>query len=309
MATTSNVTEVILLGFSPNRNTQKIISVLFLLMYTAIVLGNGLIVVTIVASKGLTSPMYYFLSYLSLVEICYCSVTVPKLILDSFLESNVISVQGCIAQIFFLHFFGGSEIFLLTVMAYDRYVAICKPLHYTVIMNRRVCGLLVAAAWGGGLLHSTGQTFLIFQLPFCGSKALDHYFCDVHPVLKMACADTFLIGLLIIANGGSISVISFVVLLASYVVILHSLRNQSSEGRRKALSTCGSHIAVVGLFFIPCSFVYMRPCVTFPADKIVAVFYTVVTPLLNPVIYSFRNAEVKNAMRRLVERKVIRDET
>ncbi|XP_007519209.1 olfactory receptor 4X1 [Erinaceus europaeus] len=305
MATTSNVTEITLSGFSQNRDVQKIISVIFLLLYTAIVLGNGFIVVTIVASKGLTSPMYFFLNYLSFVEICYCSVTAPKLIVDSFIERKVISVKGCIAQIFFLHFFGGTEIFLLTVMAYDRYVAICKPLHYPVVMNRHVCGFLVGAAWGGGLLHSVGQTFLIFQLPFCGSKVLDHYFCDVHPVLKMACSDTFLIGVLVIANGGSISVVSFVVLLASYVVILHSLRSQTSEGRRKALSTCASHVAVVGLFFIPCSFVYMRPCVTFPADKIVAVFYTVVTPLLNPVIYSFRNAEVKSAMKKLMGRKVV----
>ncbi|KAF0879210.1 olfactory receptor 4X1 [Crocuta crocuta] len=305
MATTNNVTELILLGFSLNPGVQKTVSVMFLLMYTAIVLGNSLIVVTIMADKGLTSPMYFFLSYLSLVEICYCSVTAPKLILDSFIERKTISVKGCITQIFFLHFFGGTEIFLLTVMAYDRYVAICKPLHYTVIMSRRTRGLLVGAAWGGGLLHSVGQTFLIFQLPFCGPKVLDHYFCDVHPVLKLACSDTFLIGVLIIANGGSISVISFTVLLASYVIILHSLRTQTSEGRRKALSTCASHVAVVGLFFIPCSFVYMRPCVTFPADKIVAVFYTVVTPLLNPIIYSFRNAEVKNAMRRLMRRKVI----
>nr|XP_006212405.1 olfactory receptor 4X1 [Vicugna pacos] len=307
MAATSNVTEIIFLGFSQNRDVQKLISVVFLLMYTAIVLGNGLIVVTIMASRGLTSPMYFFLGYLSFVEICYCSVTVPRLILDSFLGRKVISLKGCITQIFFLHFFGGTEIFLLTVMAYDRYVAICKPLRYTVIMSPRVCSLLVGVAWGGGLLHSAGQTFLIFQLPFCGPQVLDHYFCDVHPVLKLACSDTFLIGILVITNGGSISVASFTGLLASYVVILQSLRTQTSEGRRKALSTCTAHVAVVALFFIPCSFVYMRPCVTLPADKVVAVFYTVVTPLLNPVIYSFRNAEVKNAMRRLMGRKVIWD--
>ncbi|XP_058382909.1 olfactory receptor 4X1 [Diceros bicornis minor] len=308
MVATSNVTEIVFLGFSQNRHVQRVISVIFLLVYTAIVVGNGLIVVTIMASRGLTSPMYFFLSYLSFVEICYSSVTAPKLILDSFIERTILSLKGCITQIFFLHFFGGTEIFLLTVMAYDRYVAICKPLHYTVFMNRRVCGLLVGAAWGGGLLHSAGQTFLIFQLPFCGPKVLDHYFCDVHPVLKLACSDTFLTGMLIIANGGSISAISFMVLLASYVVILHSLRSQTSEGRRKALSTCASHITVVGLFFIPCSFVYMRPCVTLPADKIVAVFYTVVTPLLNPIIYSFRNTEVKNAIRRLMGRKVVWEE-
>ncbi|XP_062950999.1 olfactory receptor 4X1-like [Cynocephalus volans] len=305
MAATSNVTEIIFLGFSQNQDVQKVISAMFLLMYTAIVLGNGLIVVTITASKGLASPMYFFLSFLSFVEICYCSVTAPKLIFDSFIEKKVISLKGCITQIFFLHFFGGTEIFLLTVMAYDCYVAICKPLHYTTIMNQRVCGFLVGAAWGGGLLHSVGQTFLIFQLPFCGPNIIDHYFCDVHPVLKLACSDTFLIGLLIIINGGSISVVSFTVLLSSYLVILHSLRSQTWEGRCKALSTCASHVTVVGLFFIPCSFVYMRPCVTLPADKTVAVFYTVVTPLLNPVIYSFRNAEVKSAMRRLMERNVI----
>ncbi|XP_014956348.3 olfactory receptor 4X1 [Ovis aries] len=303
MAATSNVTEIIFLGFSQNRDAQKVISGLFLLLFVAVLLGNGLIVVTIMAGKGLASPMYLFLSYLSFVEICYCSVTAPKLILDSLMERKVISLKGCITQIFFLHFFGGTEIFLLTLMAYDRYVAICKPLHYTVVMNRRACGLLVGAAWGGGLLHSVGQTFLIFQLPLCGPKVLDHYFCDVHPVLKLACSDTFLVGLLIIANGGCISVVSFMGLLASYVVILRSLRTQTSEGRRKALSTCASHLAVVALFFIPCSFVYMRPCVTLPADKIVAVFYTVVTPLLNPVIYSFRNAEVKTALRRLMGRK------
>ncbi|XP_068844928.1 olfactory receptor 4X1 [Capricornis sumatraensis] len=303
MVATSNVTEIIFLGFSQNRNAQKVISGLFLLLYVAVLLGNGLIVVTIMAGKGLASPMYLFLSYLSFVEICYCSVTAPKLILDSLMERKVVSLKGCITQIFFLHFFGGTEIFLLMLMAYDRYVAICKPLHYTVVMNRRACGLLVGAAWGGGLLHSVGQTFLIFQLPLCGPKVLDHYFCDVHPVLKLACSDTFLVSLLIIANGGCISVVSFMGLLASYVIILRSLRTQTSEGRHKALSTCASHLAVVALFFIPCSFVYMRPCVTLPADKIVAVFYTVVTPLLNPVIYSFRNAEVKNALRRLMGRK------
>ncbi|EHB10497.1 Olfactory receptor 4X1 [Heterocephalus glaber] len=211
-------------------------------------------------------------------------------------------------QIFFLHFLGGTEIFLLTVMAYDRYVAICRPLHYVSVMNQRACGLLVGAAWGGGLLHSAGQTFLIFQLSFCGPNVIDHYFCDVHPVLKLACFDTFLPSLLIILNGGSISVVSFVVLLASYAVILCSLRSCTSTGRSKALSTCASHLAVVGLFFIPCSFVYLRPCVSLPAHKIVAVFYTVVTPLLNPVIYSFRNAEMKNAMRRLMRTKAVGEE-
>ncbi|XP_005384989.1 PREDICTED: olfactory receptor 4X1-like [Chinchilla lanigera] len=308
MAAASNVTEILFLGFSQNESVQTVLCVMFLLLYTAVALGNGFIVVTIVASKGLASPMYFFLSFLSLVELCYCSVTAPKLIFDSFTRRRVVSLRGCVTQIFFLHFFGGTEIFLLTVMAYDRYVAICKPLHYATIMSRWACGLLVGAAWAGGLLHSAGQTFLIFQLPFCGPNIIDHYFCDVHPVLKLACSDTFLTSLLIILNGGSISVVSFAVLLASYVVILCSLRSRSAAGRRKALSTCASHLSVVALFFVPCSFVYMRPCVTLPVDKVVAVFYTVVTPLLNPVIYSFRNTEVKNAMQRLVRRSATWEE-
>ncbi|XP_051000949.1 olfactory receptor 4X2-like [Acomys russatus] len=299
MANVHNVTEFIFLGLTDNQEVQIVCFVMFLLLYTAIVLGNLLMVVTVAASRSLGSPMYFFLSYLSFVEICYSSTTAPKLILDLLAEKKSISVWGCMTQLFFMHFFGGAEIFLLTVMAYDRYVAICKPLHYTSIMNRQVCAVLVGTAWMGGFVHSFAQILLIFRLPFCGPNVIDHYFCDLLPVLKLVCSDTFLIGLLIVANGGTLSVISFVVLLASYVVILFHLRTQSSEGRRKALSTCGSHVTVVMLFFGPCVFIYLRPSATLPVDKMVAVFYTVITPLLNPVIYSLRNAEVKKAMKSL----------
>ncbi|XP_015332203.1 olfactory receptor 4X2-like [Marmota marmota marmota] len=299
MANTYNVTEFIFLGLSPNQEVQKVCFVIFLLLYVAIVLGNSLIVLTVVTSRSLGSPMYFFLSYLSFVEICYSSATAPKLISDLLAERKTIPWWGCMTQIFFVHFFGGIEMFILTVMAYDRYVAICKPLNYTTIMNRQVCMVLVGMAWVGGFVHSLSQILLIFQLPFCGPNVIDHYFCDVLPLLQLACSDTLLIGLLIVANGGTLSVISFVVLLVSYVVILLHLRTRSSEGRRKALSTCGSHITVVMLFFVPCVFIYLRPSTTLPADKMVAVFYTVVTPLLNPVIYSLRNAEVKKAMKRL----------
>ncbi|XP_014419462.2 LOW QUALITY PROTEIN: olfactory receptor 4X2-like [Camelus ferus] len=308
MADTCNVTEFIFLGLSSNRDVQKVCFVIFLLLYTAIVLGNLLIVLTVMTSRSLGSPMYFFLSHLSFVEICYSSTTVPKLISDLLAERKAISFWGCMSQVFFMHLFGGTRCFLLTVMAYDRYVAICKPLNYTTIMNWQVCAVLVGIAWVGGFVHSFAQVLLIFCLPFCGPNVIDHYFCDVLPLLRLACSDTFFIGLLIVANGGTLSVISFLVLLVSYVVILFHLRNRSSEGRRKALSTCGSHITVVTLFFGPCIFIYLRTSTTLPADRMVAVFYTVITPLLNPVIYSFRNAEVKKAMKRLWIRAMKLDE-
>ncbi|XP_046500298.1 olfactory receptor 4X2-like [Equus quagga] len=308
MANTYNVTEFIFLGLSPNQEVQTVCFVLFLLLYTAIVLGNLLIVLTVMTSRSLGSPLYFFLSYLSFVEICYSSASAPKLISDLLAERKAISLWGCMTQIFFIHFFGGTEMFLLTLMAYDRYVAICKPLNYTTIMNRQVCAILVGAAWVGGFVHSFAQILLIFHLPFCGPNVIDHYFCDLLPLLKLACSDTFLLGLLIVANGGTLSVVSFVVLLISYVVILVHLRSRSSEGRRKALSTCGSHITVVSLFFGPCIFIYLRPSTTLSEDKMVAVFYTVITPLLNPVIYSLRNAEMKKAVKRLWIRTMNLDE-
>ncbi|XP_043827353.1 olfactory receptor 4X2-like [Dromiciops gliroides] len=308
MVQTSNVTEFIFLGLSPKQEVQRVCFVVFLLMYVAILLGNSLIVLTIKASKSLGSPMYFFLSHLSFVEICYSSTTSPKLIADLLAEKKTISLKGCITQLFFLHFFGGIEIFLLTVMAYDRCVAICKPLHYMTIMNQQMCAILLGVAWMGGFLHSIAQILLMFRLPFCGPNVIDHYFCDLLPLLELACTDTYFIGQLIVVNGGSLSLISFGVLLTSYVVILVHLRGHSKEGRQKALSTCASHITVVVLFFGPCIFIYMRPSTTFSVDKMVAVFYTVITPLLNPVIYSLRNAEVKNAMRKLWVRALKQEE-
>ncbi|XP_037695513.1 olfactory receptor 4X2-like [Choloepus didactylus] len=299
MANSHNVTEFIFLGLSHNQEVQRVCFVIFLPLYMAIVVGNFLVVITVMTSRSLGSPMYFFLSYLSFVEICYSSTTAPKLISDLLTDQKSISLWGCLTQLFFFHFLGGTEMFLLTMMAYDRYVAICKPLNYTTIMTQQVCAILVGIAWLGGFVHSFAQILLTFHLPFCGPNVIDHYFCDVLPLLNLACSDTFLIGLLIVANGGTLSVISFVVLLVSYVVILLHLRNQSSEGRLKALSTCVSHITVVVLFFGPLVFIYLRPSATLTVDKIVAVFYTMVTPLLNPVIYTLRNSEFKNAMKKL----------
>ncbi|XP_040836289.1 olfactory receptor 4B1 [Ochotona curzoniae] len=303
MASTSNVTEFILTGLFQDPEVQRACFVLFLPVYLATVVGNGFIVLMVSVSKSLCSPMYFFLGYLSLVEISYSSTVVPKFLADLLAKVKAISLQGCLAQIFFFHFFGVTEILLLVVMAYDRYVAICMPLRYMNIMSRQLCHLLVAGSWLGGFLHSIIQIIITVQLPFCGPNVIDHYFCDLQPLFKLACTDTFVEGVIVLANSGLIALCSFLILVSSYVVILFNLRNHSAEGRRKALSTCASHITVVILFFGPAIFLYMRPSSSFTEDKLVAVFYTVITPMLNPIIYTLRNAEVKIAMRRLCGKK------
>lgn len=305
MMNKSNVTEFVFLGLTKNEEIQKIFFVLFLFFYLIIVLGNLLIVITILFSSHLNSPMYFFLSYLSFVDICYSSVTAPKMIADFLAEKKTISFIGCILQLFAVHFFGCTEIFILTVMAYDRYIAICKPLHYTAIMTKQICSQMMAASWVGGFMHSMVQTLVTTRLPFCGPNEIDHYFCDVHPLLKLACTDTYIVGIIVVANSGMIALSCFLILVVSYIVILVSLRSHSSKGRRKALSTCASHVTVVILFFGPCTFTYIRPSSNFSEDKMVAVFYTIITPMLNPLIYTLRNEDVKNAMRKLWGRKGI----
>ncbi|XP_037694408.1 olfactory receptor 4B1-like [Choloepus didactylus] len=302
MASRNNVTEFIFTGLFQDPGVQKVCFVVFLPLYLATVVGNGLIILTVSVSKSLHSPMYFFLSYLSLVEISYSSTVVPKLITDLLAKVKSISLEGCLAQVFYFHFFGVTEVFLLVVMAYDRYVAICKPLRYTTIMSRGLCHILVAGSWLGGFLHSIIQIFITIQLPFCGPNVIDHYFCDLQPLFKLACTDTFAEGVTILVNN-LITQCSFLILVSSYIVILVILRNHSAEGRHKALSTCASHITVVILFFGPAIFLYIRPSSTFTEDKLVAVFYTLITPMLNPIIYTLRNAEVKNAIWRLWGRK------
>ncbi|XP_064134989.1 olfactory receptor 4C11-like [Loxodonta africana] len=290
MAMNNSVTEFILFGLTQDAEQQKAISGIFLIPYLLTLLGNSLIVV---------SPMYFFLFYLSFADACFSTTTATKLIMDALFQEKTISYHECMTQVFAVHFFGCMEIFVLILMAFDRYAAICKPLRYTTIMSRRVCIMLVILAWVGSCIHSSAQIFLALKLPFCGPNVIDHYFCDLQPLLKLACMDTYVINLLVVSNSGAICMVSFMLLLISYVVILYSLRNHSAEGRQKALSTCTSHFIVVVIFFGPCTFIDTCPPTTFPVDKMVAVFYTIGTPLLNPLIYTLRNAEVKNAMKKL----------
>ncbi|XP_010604552.1 olfactory receptor 4L1-like [Fukomys damarensis] len=296
----SVVTEFILSGFSGQWELQILFFVIFSLIYGATVVGNTLVILTVTLSSTLHSPMYFLLGNLSFLDMCLSTATTPKMITDLLTEHKTISVCGCMAQTFFMHFFGGAEMTLLIVMAFDRYTAICKPLHYRTIMSQRLLSGFVILSWTIGFIHTMSQMVLIVNLPFCGYNVVDSIFCDLPLVIRLACVEAHTLELFVIADSGLLSFVSFIVLLISYTVILVTVQQRSSAGISKALSTLSAHIIVVTLFFGPCIFIYVWPFSSFASDKTLAIFYTVITPLLNPIIYTLRNQKMQGVMRKLL---------
>ncbi|XP_040825107.1 olfactory receptor 4K14-like [Ochotona curzoniae] len=294
----STVSEFVLLGLCQSWNTQVLLFVIFLMLYLLIVSGNVFIVILIITDSHLHSPMYFLLANLSFVDMWLSSVTTPKMITDFLREEKTISFGGCMCQVLFVHFVGGGEMVLLVVMAYDRYVAICKPLHYTTIMSLQKCTGLVVISWTIGFVHALSQMAVIVQLPFCGPKEIDSFFCDIPLVLKLACMDSSNLEILMNGDSGVLAMTCFILLLISYTYILLTVYKSSKTGASKALSTCTAHITVVMLFFGPCIFIYVWPLSITWVDKFLAVFYSVITPLLNPGIYTLRNKDMQYAMNR-----------
>ncbi|NXP71888.1 OR4M1 protein, partial [Ramphastos sulfuratus] len=296
------VSEFVLLGLSQSHEVQMTIFFFFLIFYMIVLPGNILIILTVWRDSQLGSPMYFFLANLAFLDICYSSVTPPKMLADLFSHHQTISYNACMAQIFFLHFLGAAEYFLLVAMAYDRYVAVCKPLHYTRLVSRSVCCVLVGAAWGGGFIHGIILFALSFRLPLCGPNILDNFFCDVHQVVKLACANTYTVELLMFLNNGAVIIMCFILLPISYTVLLLKLHAQSSKAKSKVASTCVSHIIVVFIMCGPAMYIYGLPFQAVPMEKIVALFHTVVFPLTNAMIYTLCNQEIKGSMWKLVSK-------
>ncbi|XP_063152742.1 olfactory receptor 6M1-like [Candoia aspera] len=300
------VTEFILLGFPQVQVLEVFLFAVISVIFTLTLLGNLIIISVVVIDAHLHTPMYFFLGNLSLLEIFFTSAIVPKMLANLLVRKKTISFSACIAQCHFYFFLGSTELLLLSVMSIDRYVAICNPLRYPVIMNSRVCVSLVLGCWVGGFLHILWPTVVISQLPFCGPNVINHFFCDSTPLLKLSCSDTQLIELVDVLLASFMLVGTLLLIIISYIYIISTvLKIPSATGRLKAFSTCASHITVVTIYYGSSIFMYAQPAQSSSLEfnKVVAILTAVVTPLLNPLIYSLRNEKVQEALKDMVKRK------
>uniref|UniRef100_A0A8C8XTQ6 Olfactory receptor n=1 Tax=Panthera leo TaxID=9689 RepID=A0A8C8XTQ6_PANLE len=294
---------LILLGFSHGPHLEVVLFVLILMFYLTTLIGNLFIIVLSCLDARLHTPMYFFLSNLSFLDLCYTTSSIPQLLVNLWGPEKTISYAGCMTQLYFALALGTTECVLLVVMSYDRYAAVCRPLHYTVIMNPRFCHLLAVASWVSGFTNSALHSSFTFWVPLCGHRQVDHFFCEVPTLLRLSCVDTHANELTLLATSSIFVLIPLILILSSYGAIARAvLRMQSSTGLQRVFGTCGSHLMVVSLFFIPIMCIYLQPTSGSSQDhgKFIALFYTVVTPSLNPLIYTLRNKDVRGAVRRLV---------
>ncbi|XP_038614734.1 olfactory receptor 14A16-like [Tachyglossus aculeatus] len=308
MPNVSTVTEFLLMSFSEVRELQLVHAALFLLVYLTALTGNLLIVAITALDRCLHTLMYFFLRNLSIIDLCYISVTVPKSIDISLTDHRSISRLGCVAQVFLVDLFAGSELLVLTAMSYDRYAAICRPLHYELIMNNTACGKMLAASWLSGVLISVLLSASTFSLRFCGSNIVQQFFCDVSPLLKISCSENHVAIDVRIIGGSAFGIVCFICIVVSYVRIFQAvLRMPASESRAKALSTCLPHFTVFTVFVSTAIISYLKPVSDSPStlDLLVSVFYTVVPPTMKPLIYSLRNRDMKAALGRVLKRRFL----
>ncbi|XP_075696531.1 olfactory receptor 5G25-like [Rhinoderma darwinii] len=306
MTNFTGVTEFTLEVFTEMLHFQLLTFIVFLCIYTTTVLGNACIILVYILSASLQTPMYFYLANFSFLDICYISATVPKMLSNFLSDKKTISFYGCAVQLYSFGVFGGTECYMLATMAYDRYNAICHPLLYSIIMSRTTCIELLGGSWLIGIVNSFIHTFLTFTLPFCGCNHINHLFCDIPPILKLACTDTWMNQLVVFVFSGCMVVVSFTLTIISYTYIISTILGiRSATGKKKAFSTCSSHLIVVSLFYGSCMFTYLKSNSRFGKyqDKLAAIMYTMIAPLLNPFIYTLRNNDVKAAVLNLYERR------
>ncbi|XP_066487424.1 olfactory receptor 6X1-like [Tiliqua scincoides] len=303
MVNGTSVNEFVLLGFPRLRKWHRSLFTLILIIYILTLAGNGLIILIVRVSQQLQTPMYFFLSNLSFLEIWYTTTVIPKMLETFLITKTTICLRCCLVQSFFHFFLGITEFLILSTMSFDRYIAICKPLHYTTIMTKKLCSLLALGSWSLGFVVIFSQAALLLQLPFCAGNVIDHYYCDIGPILKLACANTNLIEFLGLLGTVTIIPSSFIFTVVSYIYIISTILSiPSRKGQRKAFSTCASHLTVVIILYGAVLFMYLKPTAhsSFSFNKVISVLNTVLTPLLNPFIYTIRNKEVKAALRKAI---------